>query len=120
MANILKIKKRENSLNIFIKTAYIQETDLHKKLNKLIKKETNKARIKKKLINKKILITSFGQNLRQIFEEKHRKREIDFLDTKLNLEENNPENYGYQNEYIGNDFIDTFFVDEYKNDNNIN
>jgi len=112
-------KTRENSLNIFIKTAYIQETDLHKKLNKIIKKETNKARIKKKLINKINLITSFGQNPQQIFEEKHKKREIDFLDKKLEFEEHNPENYGHQNDYIGNDFIDTFFVDEYKKDNNI-
>ena len=112
-------KKRENSLNIFIKTAYIQETDLHRKLNKIIKKETNKDRIKKKLINKINLITSFGQNPQQIFEEKHKKREINFLDKSIDFEEHNPENYGHQTKYIGNDFIDTFFVDEYKNDNNV-
>ena len=112
-------KKRENSLNIFIKTAYVQLTDLHKKLNKIMQKETNNNKIKKKLINKINLITSFGQNPQQILKDKHIKREIKFINKRLDFEENNPDNYGHQDEYVGNDFIETFFDDEYKNDNNI-
>jgi hypothetical protein len=40
------------------------------------------------------------------------------LNKKVDIEEENPDNYGHQDEYIGNDFLDTFLVDNFKKEDN--
>ena len=64
--------KREKSLNIFFKTAYGEYTDLHKKLQKHIEKNINKAG--KKIATNINLIVSFGQTPQKIFFDHHEGR----------------------------------------------
>ena len=69
-------KNRRKSLNIFYKETYEQKTNLHKKLNKLLKKHKNDMTpedIIKKISNKIELIISFGQTPYQLFYDKHPK-----------------------------------------------
>ena len=111
-------KKIENSINIFPKSSYEQYVDLHKKLEKLLTKyEGKNDKILRKFINKINVITSFGQCPYQIFTEKHKSRESPKEnDAKLEeVEEVN--NYGMQSTYLGKDFIDTYIIEELKNDN---
>ena len=113
------VKKREKSFNIFLKTSYPEFTNLHKKLDKIFQKENDIIQIKKRFINKLNLIISFGQTPQQIFNEKHKDRKINHNEKNLDLEEQNPENFGHKDDYIGNDFIDTFIVDNFKKEDNI-
>ena len=50
--------------------------------------------------------------------EKHLQRKTINLDKKVDIEEENPDNYGHQDEYLGNDFLDTFLVDNFKKEDN--
>ena len=110
-------KRIENSINIFPKSSYEQFVDMDKKLEKLSQKYDNQNdKILRKFINKINVITSFGQCPHQIFSEKHKSREQK-KENAAKLEEDS-ENYGMQNTYLGYDFIDTYILEELKNDNN--
>jgi len=111
-------KKRERSYNIFQKTSYSEVFDLKEKLKKYYSKEKDIKKVKKKIINKINSIICFGQTPYKIFNEKHLKRKTINLNQNIDFEEENPDNYGYQDEYIGNDFLDTFFVDNFKKEDN--
>ena len=111
-------KKRESSYNIFQKTSYSEAIDLKKKLNKCWTKEKDIKKIKKKIINKINLVISFGQTPYKVFKEKHLQRKTINLNKKVDIEEENPENYGHQDEYLGNDFLETFLVDNFKKEDN--
>ena len=95
-------KKRESSYNIFPKTSYSEATDLKKKLKKYYSKEKDIERTKDKIFRKINLIICFGQTPYKIFNEKHLQRKTINLNTKVDIEEENPDNYGHQDEYIGN------------------
>ena len=110
-------KKIENSINIFPKSSYEQFVDMNKKLENLsIKYKGKTDKILKKFINKINVITSFGQCPHQIFSEKHKTRESKKENDEKSEEES--DNYGMQNIYLGKDFIDTYIIEELKNDNN--
>ena len=66
-------KNRKKSLNIFYKETYEQKVNLHKKLEKLLKKDLNPQEIITKISNKLELIISFGQAPYQLFTDKHPK-----------------------------------------------
>ena len=109
-------KKKEESVNIFIKTSY-ENYNLHTKLDKLLKKEEDIKKIKKKFVNKINLIISFGQTPQKIFKEGHKRRE--YKEKNIGSAEEDPDNYGKEEEddYIGDDFVDTFVEGEFRNDN---
>ena len=111
-------KKRESSYNIFQKTSYSELFDLKKKLNKYCSKEKDITKVKKKIISKINLVICFGQTPYKVFKEKHLQRKTINLNKKVDIEEENPDNYGHQDEYIGNDFLDTFLVDNFKKEDN--
>ena len=109
-------KNDEESFNIFIKTSYETKTNLHKKLNRYLEKEGNFIKVQKKLANKINLIISFGQTPQQIFTEKHKGRTINYGENISGLAKDNPDNYG-DDEFVGNDFLDTFIESEIRSDN---
>ena len=111
-------KKIEDSINIFPKSSYEKYVDLHRKLEKLLTKYEGKSdKILRKFINKINVITSFGQCPYQIFTEKHKSRESP-KENEAKLEEDiEVNNYGMQDTYLGKDFIDTYIIEELKNDN---
>ena len=109
-------KKIEKSINIFPKASYEQYTDLHNKLEKLqAKYEAQPEKIIRKFTNKINVITSFGQCPHQIFSEKHKTRGLN-KENDDDLQES--DNYGFQDNYLGTDFIETYMNEAIKNDNN--
>ena len=103
-------KKKAKSLNVFPKSTYETENNLEEKLEKLSKKyEGNSLKIIKKFTNKINLIISFGQCPHAIFKEEHKSRDLFKLEEKGN--------YGYQDDYQGTDFLDTYYLGLLKNDN---
>ena len=112
-------KKIENSINIFPKSTYEKYTDLNNKLEKLsIKYKNQSDKIVKKFTNKINVIISFGQCPHQIFSEKIKPRYE--IRQNANNNDENSENYGLQNDYLGTDFLDTYMLEEMKNDNSTN
>ena len=110
-------KKIENSINIFPKPTYEQLNNLNVKLDKLCTKYNNNYdKLIKKFLNKVNVITSFGQCPYKIFSESHKNRE-EIKQSDTNSDENS-DNYGLQDDYLGRDFIDTYILEEIKNDNN--
>ena len=111
-------KKIDKSINIFPKSTYGRYNNLEIKLEKLSKKyEGNSAKIIKKFTNRINLIISFGQCPHQIFSEEHKNREL-IVANSGNTEGNN--NYGLKDDYQGTDFIDTYMLEQLKNDNTEN
>ena len=110
-------KKRESSFNVFGKTSYEEETNLHKKLDRLFDKGYDCTKIKKKLANKINLIISFGQTPQQIIQEKHLERNINIKEKNSTAEEEDPNNYGLQEDYLGDDFVSNFIINHSKCDN---
>ena len=108
-------KKIEKSCNVFPKSTYEQKNNLEKKLETLLKKhEGNTAKIIKKFANKINMIISFGQCPYQTFSEEHENRE------SISPNSENSEgssNYGLKDDYQGTDFIDTYMLEQLKNDN---
>ena len=111
-------KKIDKSINIFPKSTYERYNNLEIKLEKLSKKyEGNSAKIIKKFTNRINMIISFGQCPHQIFSEEHKNREL-IVANSGNTEGNN--NYGLKDDYQGTDFIDTYMLEQLKNDNTEN
>ena len=112
-------KKREKSFNVFIRSSYEEESHLHERLEKYLKKyEDNNKKILKKIANKINLIISFGQTPQKIFSEKHEGRDIN--EKNLDLAEENPNNYGHQADYLGDDFVLNFMMNFTKKEDMIN
>ena len=110
-------QNEKESFNIFIKTSYEKYTNLHSKLNKYFEKGLDLKKALYKFANKINLIISFGQTPQQIFNEKHQKRIINYEEKIVGLAEEDPNNYG-NDEYIGNDFLDTFIETDLRSENN--
>ena len=109
---------KEKSLNIFPKSTYEQLNDLEEKLKKLSDKyKEDSSKLIKRFINKINVIISFGQCPHVVFHEEHKNRDLIKL-TTTNSEEK--ENYGLQDDYQGTDFIDTYVLEQLKNDNSDN
>ena len=111
-------KKREYGYNIFSRTCYEEETDLQYKLDRLFEKDYEKKKIKKKIANKINLILSFGQTPQQIFLEKHKGKNLIFTEKNSDVAEEIPQNYGHQDDYLGDDFILNFIMNEQKKEDN--
>ena len=111
-------RKREYSYNIFGKTCYEEETDLHDKLDRLFEKGYDKKKIKKKIANRINLILSFGQTPQQIFFEKHKGKSLTYTQKNSDVAEEIPENYGHQDDYLGDDFVLNFIMNESKKEDN--
>ena len=110
-------KKIENSINIFPKPTYEQLNNLFVKLDKLCTKYSGDyEKVIKKFVNRINVITSFGQCPYKLFSEGHKNREK-MKQSDVNSDENS-DNYGLQDDYLGCDFIDTYIKEEIKNDNN--
>ena len=108
-------KKMEKSLNLFPKSTYEKFNDLENKLERLSKKYEGKSeKILKKFINKINVITSFGQCPHKIFTEEHKNRELINANSEKSEESNN---YGLKDDYLGTDFIETYSLEQLKNDN---
>ena len=111
-------KKRESTFNIFIKSSYEEQVNLHEKLKRYLKKfENNNRKIMKKIANKINLIISFGQTPQKIFFEKHKGRDIN--ERNLDLAEEDPENYGHQTDYLGDDFVLNFMMNFTKKEDTV-
>ena len=112
------LRKREFSYNIFCKTCYEENTDLHDKLDRLFEKDYDKKKIKRKISNRINLILSFGQTPQQLFFEKHKGKNLIYTEKNSEVEEENPENYGHQDDYLGDDFVMNYIINEQKREDN--
>ena len=111
-------KKKEKSINIFPKSTYEKYYNINNKIEKLFKKHENSPeKIIKKFVGKINVIINFGQCPQQIFLEKHKSRENN-NENEIDNEENT-DNYGLQDDYLGKDFIDTYMMEGIKNDNKL-
>ncbi len=114
------LKKREFSFNIFGKTCYEENIDLHEKLNRLFEKDYDNKKIKKKIANRINLIISFGQTPQKIFSEKHRRKNVDVLEKNENAAEEKPDNYGHRNDdYLADDFVQDYIFNDMKKEDNV-
>ena len=113
------IKKRELCFNIFGKNCYEENIDLHDKLNRLFEKDYNNKKLKKKIANRINLIISFGQTPQKIFSEKHKGRNLIASEKNKDLDIENPDNYGHQNDYLGDDFILEYIYNDMKKEDNV-
>ena len=105
------------SLNIFPKSTYEQMNNLEEKLQKLsVKYKDDTPKLIKRFINKVNVIISFGQCPHVVFHEEHKNRDL----IKLSTTNSEQENYGLQDDYQGADFIDTYVLEQLKNDNSDN